>query len=42
VQAHERIEDEQDRPHGCNGGLELLAIVGDIEPECGRGDDVDG
>jgi hypothetical protein len=42
VRADKRIEDEEDRPQGRNGGLELLAIVGDIEPECGRGDEMDG
>ena len=40
MQADEGIEDEQERAEGGDGGLQLVAVVGEIEPEAGRGDDV--
>ena len=33
MEPDERIEDEEDRPHGRDRGLEPLPILGDIEPE---------
>ena len=41
MEPDEGIEHEQDRPHRGDGGLQLLAVVGEIEPETGHGDDVD-
>jgi hypothetical protein len=39
VKADEGVEHEEDRPHRGDGGLEVLPILGEIEPEAGRGDD---
>jgi len=41
MEAYEGIEDEEHGPERGDGGLQLLAILGEIEPDARRGDDVD-
>jgi len=41
VQAHERIEDEHSGFQSCDGLIEFGLIGFEIEPQAGRGDDLD-
>jgi hypothetical protein len=40
MQPHKRIEDEQPRPEPADGLLKALAVGLQIEPNGGRGDDL--